>query len=386
MSDAQKVTRIFQKYATKIHGYGVTADVTVLHMHNFSQMAIDLGEEEGYDVDAWKELCGELGVDSRAGLGLGDFARQFELNGADTSKTVDDAYSELFNKKRKDREKSKAPAVPAVPKCAVIAAALYIVHPEIWHRSLQILSCKQLGSGITTLHVLVDDPGVECYTSSHWRAIGVAIGALLLFGSGLPICFVCLNVRHQRRQQASATGLPLMYAITAGHRYRDGELLVTFRKLAMICIAVFLRPSGGIMQIICALVVTQLGSLLCWWLQPWLQAQSTAMETAAQYAHFMTLLCLLALSRSDVAKEPSAAFPPSLHALTVLMVVIPTCGLVAWGFLPALRLRGGQVFPHKSAVADLVGSAHGPGSAGRLSALGVSHRKLCLYGAFVRAL
>ena len=157
LSDAQKVTRIFQKYATKIHGYGVTADVTVLHMHNFSQMAIDLGEEEGYDVDAWKELCGELGVDSRAGLGLGDFARQFELNGADTSKTVDDAYSELFNKKRKDREKSKAPAVPAVPKCAVIAAALYIVHPEIWHRSLQILSCKQLGSGITTLHVLVDD-------------------------------------------------------------------------------------------------------------------------------------------------------------------------------------------------------------------------------------
>ena len=70
---------------------------------------------------------------------------------------------------------------------------LGLVHPFLTARSLEIFSCASDGS----VHYMMYNQIEECYTSSWYTKMPIAVLGIIFYGIGIPLVFLVIVYRHR---------------------------------------------------------------------------------------------------------------------------------------------------------------------------------------------
>lgn len=139
----------------------------------------------------------------------------------------------------------------AVTSAVVI---LFILHPSLTKLLFSSFSCKEI---LPEEFWLSADLSLRCWTDSHAKLLlSTVLPGLLVWSFGLPmLCFVAL-FRARNRLTSSSLGLQLSFlykGYTAKHFY--WEFVILYRKIALICSAVFFSLASTMAQALSVLAV-----------------------------------------------------------------------------------------------------------------------------------
>lgn len=117
------------------------------------------------------------------------------------------------------------------------------MHPIIIDTSLQAFSCINISDDKTPYTVLEKDLEMKCWESYHmFWAFVVALPSLIIWGVGIPLAsFVILLQKKQNLDKMSVRASYGFLYEGYQSKYFYWEMIVLYRKLAIITISVFLN-------------------------------------------------------------------------------------------------------------------------------------------------
>lgn len=131
---------------------------------------------------------------------------------------------------------------------STIIVVLFLVHPTITTIMFNAFNCQNI-DGTDRLY---EDLEITCYKGHHSMfALGVALPALIVWSLGIPS--VALFLIYQRRKELNLIDVKAKYGfLYNGYRNPQAyywEIVIMYRKLAIIFIQVFLSQVGKIVQV-----------------------------------------------------------------------------------------------------------------------------------------
>ena len=127
---------------------------------------------------------------------------------------------------------------------------LFMVHPNIISYMVQNFKCMDVDGD----NRLLSDLELKCYSTQHRLfSISVAGPALLVWGMGIPLFGLVLLVLDRQKLETKAVKEKLGFLFRGYTKtFYYWEIIIMYRKVALICISVFVMNVGVIAQ---ALVV-----------------------------------------------------------------------------------------------------------------------------------
>ena len=118
-----------------------------------------------------------------------------------------------------------------------LVVGLFLMYPTVIKSLLQSLNCVEIDG---TLY-LQEDYSIECFTGTHSDYVFATYFFLALYGLGIPLgsFYLIYQYRHRLYSQNIASSLKFLYIEYKPSRYY-WELVIVFRKVAIICMSVFL--------------------------------------------------------------------------------------------------------------------------------------------------
>ena len=118
-----------------------------------------------------------------------------------------------------------------------LVVGLFLIYPSVIKSLLQALNCVNIDD---TLY-LQEDYSIECFIGTHADYVFATYFFLALYGLGIPLgsFYLIYQYRNRLYSQNIANSLKFLYIEYKPNRYY-WELVIVFRKVAIICMSVFL--------------------------------------------------------------------------------------------------------------------------------------------------
>ena len=115
-----------------------------------------------------------------------------------------------------------------------VVVGIFLAYPSVIKMFLRVLSCDKIGEK----YYLSTDYSVECYTEEHEMFSILSVIALVLYGIGFPLkAFLILRHYQHRLYDTIPRTMHFLYN---GYRLYYWEFVILSRKIAIVCMSVFL--------------------------------------------------------------------------------------------------------------------------------------------------
>ena len=217
---------------------------------------------------------------------------------------------------------------------ATLVFLLFLIHPAMTKRMVDIFDCRDYG-GIPRM---VQDYQVQCFSDSQhiFVAFYIALPCLILWGLGIPAAVYMLMAKTELGNKAAKQQFGFLFNGYKRHNYY-WEIVIMYRKILCVFIAVFLRPYGVIVQALVLLLM--LGAFLQANNQarPFSQRQLNDIESMSVATQIITIYCgIFFISAKDPSTdqfEVNSDFHLTASGEVILVIVIAACNalfLLLW--------------------------------------------------------
>jgi hypothetical protein len=125
---------------------------------------------------------------------------------------------------------------------STLVILLFLVHPQITQYMVDMFGCQRFDGQ----NRLLIDPQIVCWDHMHLRLTGsVGVFGLAVWGLGIPAMIYALMAKEKERLDTDAA--KIRYGFLYNGYKRDAyfwEIVVMYRKIVCLFIAVFLKPIG----------------------------------------------------------------------------------------------------------------------------------------------
>jgi predicted outer membrane repeat protein len=176
-----------------------------------------------------------------------------------------------------------------------VIVALFVIHPSISQQTLQMFSCKRLGTDGGDLYLMMD-MSQKCFSSSHMAWIfTVALPCVALYVIGIPA--LGFRILHRNRYRLGTTAVQQRYSFLYRgyqHKWYFWEIVVVARKVLLVCIAVFFTYNIHVQALMAVFLVC--GCLMAHiYARPYEEVRLDWMEFFSLVVSFSTFWCGLFL-------------------------------------------------------------------------------------------
>jgi hypothetical protein len=182
---------------------------------------------------------------------------------------------------------------------ATIVILFFLVHPSIVRMNFAVFSCREIDSGE---YWLISNLDIRCWDSLHtFYASFVALPCIIVWGLGVPT-LIWLYL-HRNRRELDFIDNKLRFGFLY-NGFRKGtfywEIIILYRKISVICCAVFLGTVSIPVQALTVIVIL----LFCLYIQyktrPYTHPDLNELETRGLLVATVTIYCGLYYLTNDI--------------------------------------------------------------------------------------
>lgn len=210
---------------------------------------------------------------------------------------------------------------------STVVISFFLLHPSLTKEYFSIFSCKEI-EGDLWLNSNLD---IKCFDSTHVKySVSVALPAILVWVLGVPTLILAYLTKMRRRLAEIELKLRFGFFYNGFRRsHFYWEFLIVYRKISIICIAVFVSNYSIPSQALTILLVLLIFLSLQYWQRPYTTTTLNNVEVIAILAATTTIFCGLYYLTDDIGEGVKI----------VLLIVIMTANIYFMSWFLWLFLR-----------------------------------------------
>jgi hypothetical protein len=165
---------------------------------------------------------------------------------------------------------------------------LFVTHPLISQYLIQMFDCRRYDGDLR----LEIDLQVLCWQDDHLVYAGIALAFFVLWGLGLPALIYCLMAKEERLLETDGVKVQFGF-LYLGYRREVyfWEIVIMYRKLIALVVAVLLKPLGTIVQGTLLVVFLGVNAQVNSMMRPYATRQLNDTEDLSLLAQVATIYC-----------------------------------------------------------------------------------------------
>ena len=191
---------------------------------------------------------------------------------------------------------------------ATLVISLFTVHPNIVQQMFNDFNC----SDVDGHSVVYTDMTIQCWKSAHtFWSLFVALPSIVVWGLGIPFFAMILMFRERKTLDEIVTKEKFGF-LYAGYQnqFFYWEIVIMYRKIAMIFISVFITPYGVIVQAMIVFLLMIIFLILTLKKKPYLALSLNELEAVSLVTSTISIYCgiffITNIPQSDVLALPSS--------------------------------------------------------------------------------
>lgn len=215
---------------------------------------------------------------------------------------------------------------------ATMVISLFIIHPNIVQYMFNDFNCQDV-DGTPRVQV---DLSIVCYSRVHsFWSYSIAVPSIIVWGLGIP--FFALILMYRERHQLTAITTKEKFGFLYNGYQQEmfyWEILIMYRKIALIFISVFMQSQGVITQAMLVFLLMILFLILNMRKKPFVSLTINDLETISLLTSAITIYCGV-FYISNVSADDKAAMPASVKNSVTLS---PTMSLIFFLMIMAVNM------------------------------------------------
>ena len=190
---------------------------------------------------------------------------------------------------------------------ATMIVLFFLVHPTLVKVMFSVFACREIeGQG----YWLVENLDIKCWDNTHtFYALAVALPSILVWGVGTPS--VMLYAVYKKRRYLFKEDNKLRFGFLF-NGYKTSkfywEFVVLYRKIAVICLAVFFSTISVQIQALTCLLVLIVSLYSQVQLKPFISKQLNQLENSAVFTATITIYCGIYYLTGDLDEYSKVLF------------------------------------------------------------------------------
>ena len=215
---------------------------------------------------------------------------------------------------------------------------LFIAHPDVSTMMFSAFVCIEIESGETWL---LEDLDIQCWQGHHNEyAYGIALPGLIIWTIGIPIFALLILVRYKRSLNEIYVRRKIGFMFMGYRRkFYFWEIIITYRKLSIAFISIFLYQFGVEFQALAVMIVVMVSFYLQNRYQPFDQKELNHLEMRSIVVSGITMYSGLFFLTDALGEEAKIIFFLIIVIANVQFLVIWIQGLVRGILLKVARIK-----------------------------------------------
>ena len=191
---------------------------------------------------------------------------------------------------------------------ATLVISLFTVHPNIVQQMFNDFNCDDVDGQ----SVVYTDMTIQFWKSAHtFWSLFVALPSIVVWGLGIPFFALILMFRERKTLDEIVTKEKFGF-LYAGYQnqFFYWEIVIMYRKIAMIFISVFITPYGVIVQAMIVFLLMIIFLILTLKKKPYLALSLNELEAVSLVTSTISIYCgiffITNIPQSDVLALPSS--------------------------------------------------------------------------------